>query len=1844
MKKNWKKSLLIFPLAISPVVAIFSATTTEDVRENQDDNNKELLTKEYAEQMSRGEILYAPDAKNPNGYYDALIYNQPPLDPDVDDDNDGLKNKDEVYITTIDGKKYYKYNSHPRLKDTDGDGIIDSQDSDPLQWNWSPRDASVFEKLAYRDTEQIKNILNDSTYNDFENQKDDLKSFIGQDETEKNFTFWVNFQREYARYWKLVMSWHKSRSGFDAYWLTNQSDLPFIKSQTINVLAIRGTQGVFSDATEDLKLGFGAKTAQDKHAEEAIGYVTNKDFYFLHDKINDPGTTLEIPVSEIKDRDLVNEVYITGHSLGGYLAQVAGIKDRSKFGKHKVTHIYTFNAPKIKNSDYLEESNKLNSEGKSTHYVVENDNVVKPLIGFFEPNVPLGETNGQHSTSSFLEDAVVKKAFEAGQKTTWSEIHNYEPELKKITLQPNLLTINYLYKSQNLKSIKTIQFNQQRFAEEIKENVPEHYQIKQGTIKEFETVEDKNVELELKNYPVKYLFICDGKEIATKTVNVNLENLANYELPTLPNHSQPTKFEYELSDKSQLKRITELAENQTIVVQLKETKYYSPDQYDRVDIQFVDSETNQVIDEYVQKDLPKDQNNNDINIQETWIPVGYQLHESNQKVLKNKKVKVLIDKKTFTITYNFTADQPNPLNETKTFKVKYQENLTAPAIPVSTNVDYEYYINTPLENITDVEEDQTINVKLLVREIKHTTTIEYKFNDEVLKTQIIEHKPSDTINQSNLELPTGYELKNANVEITKNSTNVIELQKQTFTITYNFTAEQPNPLNETKTFKVKYQENLTAPAIPVSTNIDYEYYLETQLDNLQNVQENKVINVKLLVREIKHTTTIEYKFESKTIKTQVVELKPSEQFNNSVLELPNGYELKNASVQITKDTTNLVEIQKKTYTVTYNFNYTQPEVGTQSITIPVLFEESYLLPKIPTPSDIDYEYIAEEKLPVVESVTKNETFEINLNYVAKPTVATTFEFFYQNNLLDTQVIQYKQSQQPKVQDLTVPVGYHLAQNNLALIKGATNRIDVTKNIYQITFKFIDESNNSELATNTLEVPYNENITLPTLPQSNNIDFDWRIKEQYTPTLATENKVIDIYLLKELKEWTTTFNFINSDNNQTIDSATYSLTKAPSLSVYKLNELNIPTGFIIDSNKNNSITPNQTNTLWVTPQIFNVTVKYLTNDSKVIKTDVLNIKYGATLNINDFVLDNVGYLIDQPTKSFTIINNNPINVLVRADESTIPHITKFNFIYNNKTVENTQVIKSIGNVKVKPNPLENYDLVNPETIYEPRNEGDEDINVEVTPKTYHVVLNYVLDDKVLKTTNVLEKFGNTISPQDFEDDNYKYIVNTPKVITVAKPNQTEKISLNKDAKFYELQFKDEDSNLIGKPFNKFPSELAAITIPNHYELIDRKALSLEKLIKNEINFIQLKANSYTLIVKYLFKNKEVSSQTITKKYNSIVSKSDLQLPSEYKLTNEFNNLKIEENKVISLELEKITKSTNTTENKETNTTINNPSELVNALEFLSANEKQTFANNITKAKEINNIKAKNYETLTDNTFVSNQFNKIIKNEIIHNDYSSNTYKKHIETNTEIVKSLDNLYNKWINDITNIQNIKTDLQSLNLNQDVLNTYQNLLIFNENFIYNKIIITEYLDAQKSWKDTILKNLNYEEFNKEPIKFVDLINKIQNEIKPMEQELKAAHLVVDAIANNSPEQLQDAISKIDNFTLKDNYNKLESLLITNKFFELIKQNSIDPAKITLNDYQTIHKINVTEYHLVIQKVINDAINLITEPEPTKQEIAQSWLKKNWYVIPLSIVGIGLIGWLSYYLIKKGKNKKSHK
>ena len=332
-----------------------------------------------------------------DGRIDNLLFGKTPLKANEDKDGDSAKNGSEIYVYEKDGKTYYGYYGHPFLKDTDGDGITDhdqsdlskSGDDDNFKWYVTDRDMAMFMKLVYRDDEYIKKVLNkDYKWTATDNN-------VKDDPNARNVYELIH--NEFSPYWEIDKTYHNA-SGLDAVLFKSKSALPILPGGLVHVLAIRGTKGG-ADVTNDGVIAVGQDPKQGQEIEEII--------------------------KEIGIREDIKNFYITGHSLGGYLTQRAVVKlnrlaneengywidSAAKKYRNFYNNVFkkatTFNAPKINasrtNGDLYKKSilsKQLAKQGKIKHYGMRGDSLVGLLYN--DKDVMTYIEGGEHSSNAYF--------------------------------------------------------------------------------------------------------------------------------------------------------------------------------------------------------------------------------------------------------------------------------------------------------------------------------------------------------------------------------------------------------------------------------------------------------------------------------------------------------------------------------------------------------------------------------------------------------------------------------------------------------------------------------------------------------------------------------------------------------------------------------------------------------------------------------------------------------------------------------------------------------------------------------------------------------------------------------------------------------------------------------------------------------------------------------------------------------------------------------------------------------------------------------------------------------------------------------------------------------------------------------------------------------------------------------------------------------------------------------------------------------------------------------------------------------------------------------------------------
>ena len=399
-----------------------SSTPAVRAASNPSEIKKYELTEEDAKKIKAGVI------GSEGNKLDSLLLNGPELSPEAYTDDDYLKDKDELYIYEKGGKKYVGYNSHPLLEDTDGDGIIDSKEKpdEKLKWNVSERDMIMFMELSYRDDNYIDRVL------DHKKPLTESELYKKNGDSRPRYEYMM-MNKELGPYWERKKSYHTS-SGLDAVLYETKSDFLYLPNGTAQVLAFRGTSDA-KDIGADVTLGLGSNPQQGIDAENIMRELA-------------------------KDKSITN-LYLTGHSLGGYLVQRAMVEayqlaysdSRVMSPKEQLAYrnFYnnvlkkgtTFNAPKVVTSlvsgrEFWQkglDSKKIAKSGKMTHYIVDNDSTIrKGVSNDSDVVINVGTTRGGHSSRSYFEADMINRRpeFISGKRISLDATGYQNPKLTTI--------------------------------------------------------------------------------------------------------------------------------------------------------------------------------------------------------------------------------------------------------------------------------------------------------------------------------------------------------------------------------------------------------------------------------------------------------------------------------------------------------------------------------------------------------------------------------------------------------------------------------------------------------------------------------------------------------------------------------------------------------------------------------------------------------------------------------------------------------------------------------------------------------------------------------------------------------------------------------------------------------------------------------------------------------------------------------------------------------------------------------------------------------------------------------------------------------------------------------------------------------------------------------------------------------------------------------------------------------------------------------------------------------------------------------------------------------------------
>lgn len=253
------------------------------------DSNEDGINDYYTRLICEGKLRTGTGV-NP---FEGLSFEDVNSKADYDDDH--LLNGQEIMVYEKDGRIYLRFFSSPIKADTDGDGFYDDKDNRALLWDVGNRDLAIFASLSYCDaTGHMGGMYSKS-------QLDDEDSFYKYSSLCESLCEDTEKYDDSGIYKNWVITDYvneKNTLGLDYFSMT------VYKCQDNVVLSYRGTGA----------MGFGEGTEPGEWIDNIIGY----GIFNYHTEEDNAQKYARKVARQYPDCN----IYITGHSLGGYLAQI----------------------------------------------------------------------------------------------------------------------------------------------------------------------------------------------------------------------------------------------------------------------------------------------------------------------------------------------------------------------------------------------------------------------------------------------------------------------------------------------------------------------------------------------------------------------------------------------------------------------------------------------------------------------------------------------------------------------------------------------------------------------------------------------------------------------------------------------------------------------------------------------------------------------------------------------------------------------------------------------------------------------------------------------------------------------------------------------------------------------------------------------------------------------------------------------------------------------------------------------------------------------------------------------------------------------------------------------------------------------------------------------------------------------------------------------------------------------------------------------------------------------------------------------------------------------------------
>ena len=409
-----------------------------------------------------------------------------------------------------------------KITDTDHDGIIDQYDKNPEKWDVSDRDLRFFTELSYRSPQELDQIFtgNNDTIDKFNQEK----------------TFNVADVREILDDWRMDRQINNP-DGFSATFFSTKDNQV--------VVAFRGTNDN-ADADDDIDIFNGAQPGQVKNLDQVL-----------------------------EDLQPYKEIYLTGHSLGGYLAEyfaatklmydprfvrgavfnAPGIKDSWSWISGKLEHRLAAENSKILSKEFY--TNDADSRVTILEHKMQSYAIHKDTVGslYYYPNTQWAYAvngTGTHSSGNFFGkkySSEMKNWFTVGYRMDTPYVSEdadhdgFGDQLEK-AIGTNYMdsnskpTLNAFYKVKNTGNVVVPTFsdlNTYLINEKISVEFDPQYEYYKKQIPTFQPVELK---YEYLNYPQ---FVADNVESIIVQVKVDFPDGSKSVIIDVPVEFQQAK-------------------------------------------------------------------------------------------------------------------------------------------------------------------------------------------------------------------------------------------------------------------------------------------------------------------------------------------------------------------------------------------------------------------------------------------------------------------------------------------------------------------------------------------------------------------------------------------------------------------------------------------------------------------------------------------------------------------------------------------------------------------------------------------------------------------------------------------------------------------------------------------------------------------------------------------------------------------------------------------------------------------------------------------------------------------------------------------------------------------------------------------------------------------------------------------------------------------------------------------------------------------------------------------------------------------------------------------------------